>query len=307
MSGQNCSANLTQAGQQEVNCGRRSPFCLRDELVGLFDDGQVGGKARVVDGLEAHPLEGRHDPADLHAARRHAERFAQRHANGRRDLGHDRFLRVVQRLPDLFDFQARRQGPGGANRRAETAVHALNVFEVLAEGGNDAGRRAAEGKVDHAHPLDLFAGPHAVAAQDALVRIADQRDAGIIDRLRFVGGAKPHVVDSQAARQILKLAVGALGTGRAILLVVGQDQFQGDFPQLPDLVGVRANAQAGFRQRRATGHHAAALDIDQAEPARAVDAQLRVVAEGGDFNPGLPRQFQKVPFAVDRHNHVVDR
>ena len=128
-----------------------------------------------------------------------------------------------------------------------------------------------------------------------------------VDRLRLVGRLEPHPLHAQPPREPLQFAGRALGAGGAALLVVGQDQLQGDLPHLADLFGVGADLQARLRRRRTTGHDAASFDVHQAQPAGAVDAQLRMVAEGGDVDAGLAGHVQEIALAVDGHRDVVDR
>jgi hypothetical protein len=57
---------------------------------------------------------------------------------------------------------------------------------------------------------------------------------------------------------------------------------------------------------RAGALDAAAFDVHQAQPAGAVDAQLRVVAEGGQVDAGLADDLEQVALAVERHPPAVD-
>ena len=277
-----------------------------DKLVGLLDHGQIGGETGVVHGLEAQGLQGGDDPPDLDVSGRQPESLAQGNANGRRDLRHHGLSGGIERLPNRLGLRTGRQRTGGANRGAQPAVDAFHVLQVFAKRRQHAGRGAAESEIDHADALNLFARPHAVAAQDALVRIAHQRDAGTIDRLRLVGRFESHLVHTQPPRQLLQLAGRAFGAGRAVLLVIGQDQLQGDLPHLPNLFGVRPHPHARFRRCGATGHDAPSLDLDQAQPAGAIDAQLRVIAKRGDVDAGIPGQFEQIAFPVDRNHQVVE-
>ena len=99
--------------------------------------------------------------------------------------GDDELLRVVEGLPHLFDLRFRRQGAGGADAGALAAVDAFDVVQVLAEGGDHDSLGAPVGEVYGADRLYLGADPHAVAAQDALVRVPDERRGRAIDRARL--------------------------------------------------------------------------------------------------------------------------
>ena len=90
-------------------------------------------------------------------------------------------FRVVERLPDLFDLGFGGQGARRADARALAAVDALHLVEVLAEGRDHRGLGAPVREIDGAHGLDLGADADAIAAEDALVRVAHEGRRGIVD------------------------------------------------------------------------------------------------------------------------------
>ena len=102
-------------------------------------------------------------------------------------------------------------------------------------------------KVYGADSLNLRAEAHAIPAQYALVRITHQRDRGEVQFLGLMHGFEAHLPDAQFAGDVLELAGGALRAGRALLVMVGQQQFDGDLPNLADLLGLRAHFQPRLR------------------------------------------------------------
>ena len=56
-------------------------------------------------------------------------------------------------------------------------------------------------------------------------------------------------LDAELARHILQLTRGALAAGRAFALVVGEQQLDGDFADLANFLGLRADFQPGFGRR----------------------------------------------------------
>ena len=153
------SRYFTHAGQQEVNIGNGPPFFL----------------------VHAHELERRDEPVEHIFARGEAERLAHGHAHGGRDLDDNALAGVVDGAPRLADLIFHRDGAGSAHRRALAAAHALRLGELAVKGGHDLQIAAAIGKVQNAHTLHLLAHAHTVAAEDALVRVAQHRGRRAVD------------------------------------------------------------------------------------------------------------------------------
>ena len=149
-----------------------------DELLCLLDDGQVGGEAGVVHLVETHGLERGDGLGRGRLARVHPEDFAQARAHRGSHLRHHGLVGVVERRPDVFHLAGGNQRPGGADRRALAAADALDLVEVAPERRGHHAVGAAAAEVDRAHAHDLVAGPHAVAAQDALVGVAHDGRGG---------------------------------------------------------------------------------------------------------------------------------
>ena len=165
------------AGAAACELGEVFAFGLAgEELVGFLDDGEVGGEAGVVDGVEAHALEGGDDAAGHGGVVGHAEGLADGDADGGGDLNDDGLGGVGQGVPDGFEFGGGGEGAGGADAGALAAVDALDLAHGLVEGGEDGRLVAAVGEVNRADALNLVAEADAVAAEHALVGVAD--DAG---------------------------------------------------------------------------------------------------------------------------------
>ncbi len=88
---------------------------------------------------------------------------------------------VVQRLQHFTGIVLLGQRPGRADHDALPAVDAAGDVQAFVERRADRGSGAAAGEVDRADLLDLFADPHALAAEDALGRVADDRRTGHVD------------------------------------------------------------------------------------------------------------------------------
>ena len=123
--------NLIQPGEQLVNMGSAtgcfSTSALlqpRQQLGALFEDRQVGGEVGVEDGVEAQPPQGGHHLAGHQRARRIAEAFAQRRADGRRGLHDHVVVGLVEGLPNFVDLVLLGDGADGADGRTLAALHA---------------------------------------------------------------------------------------------------------------------------------------------------------------------------------------
>ena len=92
---------------------------------------------------------------------------------------------------------------------------------------------------NHAHLLDICAGAHAAAAQNALVVVADDGDGAGIRFILILGtGEAIAAFHAQIQAQLLQLAVLAAHTAEALLFVVAQNQLQIDAARLAHGRGV---------------------------------------------------------------------
>ena len=152
------------------------------KLCAFFNHREIGGEGCVVNLIEAQVLESRNDPACCNLARFHAEALAQPNAHGWRYLHNHRFGGIGKQVPNLVDLRLHGQRAGGANAGALAAVDAFHVAQQLSKGRLHADLVAAVGEVDGADALNLRAHAHAIAAEHALVGIANQRWRGLVER-----------------------------------------------------------------------------------------------------------------------------
>ena len=248
--------------------------------------------------------------APLHAqvaVVRHAARFAgDAHdaAAARVDVQVHLAARAAIRArgPDLDQLLGAAAALGGAlverGGRARADALAAQLAGALVErdveGGADLhgqGAAAQRERLGHDHlgaDLDAALAPDAFRriVLDALVaggvvRLARRRhDRGEarLGRLVFVG-----VILQQAIAVLV-----ATGAGDAVL---AEEEFERVLPRRADGVGLSADGHAGHRHARAGGVHAGlALDLDEAQPARAGRRQARIVAEMRDAESRWPRR-----------------
>ncbi len=181
------------------------------------------------------------------------------------------------------------QRAGRAAVDALPAVDADDVAERLVEVGPDARLVAAPDRLEHAHFLDVDAGPDASAAQHALVGVPNHGVARLVDRIPRLGDvAEPEVVDPVLLRQRLQLAV-VVALAAVALAVVGREQQVHDVPaRLAHLrrVGLHLDRR-GHRVGARRLQRPLAFHLDDADPAHAGDAEVGMVAQRGDPDPQL--------------------
>ena len=238
-----------------------------DELGAFLHDGQIRteigikylGKSQTAQG-------GRHLARDA-GAHGQAEFFTQGGAHSGRGLNHHMLGGIGQGLPHILRVVGFGQRAYGAGGDALAAVDAGHFGQLHLPGAFDGGLEAAAHRANHAHLLDICAGAHAAAAQNALVVVADDGDgAGIRFILILGSGEAIAAFHAQIQAQLLQLAVLAAHTAEALLFVVAQNQLQIDAARLAHGRGVgfdhhvgRHRQYAGSLQRAAAAvHHAQA-------------------------------------------------
>ena len=224
----------------------------------------------------------------------HAELLAQGDRDGRGVLHDDELVLVVQGVDDLLDLALFGQGPGGADGHALAAVHAARYVQALVEGRADLRPRAAADEVDGRDVLDLFADPHALAAEDALGRIADDRGAGGVQRVPRAVAGEAAAADAQLLGQLLQLAVAVADAIQAVVGMVGQQQFDDRLAGLDGAGRVGLDLHAVGRGKGAARHQAPlAFDLDHAHAAGAGGREAVDVAERGHLDARPPQRGQQ--------------
>src|SRR6185295_14029735 len=163
---------------------------------------------------------------------------------------------------------------------------------------------AAVDDVDLRIGVDIAHEPHAPRAEDAAVAVEHQRRSEVdvcLDPFAIeYATRKFHAAQVGAERigKILQRALAALVADRAIKWVVDQQELEHAGARLDD-VGRPSGHHHAFRADRRTGglqlRHL--LDLDDADAARAVDADARVVTVIGHFDPGFDGGLEdRLPF-----------
>ena len=272
----------------------QGPVQAEQQLHAFFHDRQVGGKVRVENAVETAAPQGRVHLESERVARLQPETLADPRPRTGRGLDHNVLGRVVDGLPHLVGQVVGPQGAGGAAVDALPAVDADHVGQRLVHEGADLGLVAAVQGLQHAHLLQVDAGPHAAAAEDALVHVADHGVAGSVNRVPRLG----HVAEAEEVHAVfrgqrLQFAMVVPRAGVAFAEVAAQQQVEDVAAGTADLGRVRVYADG--RRDRVTARRLQGplrLDLHDADPADARQAQVLVKTERGDVDLEFSGGFQ---------------
>ena len=186
----------------------------------------------------------------------------------------------------VLDYGLLGQRRGRASLHAGAAGHAFRRQEIESAGGHFRAEAAPlNGQREGA--LNFLAGTHAARADDALGFVEGEIGvAFVFRRVEVVRAALAvaHVAQADGAGHFLELAIAVGRAGQAIQRMVGDVEFHHALAQLGEPGVLRADDHAVFGRRRARGGRAAtALDLDEAQAARAKRLERIRRAELGDF------------------------
>lgn len=183
------------------------------------------------------------------------------------------------------------QGRGRTGLHAGAAGHAFAVQERLVLPRRHARLEALAGDGQREGALGFLAGAHAAVADDALGGVIGEVRIGLVLLAFQVIGAViavAHVAQPHHAGHVLQLAVAVGRTGQAVQRMVGDVQLHHPAPQVVQLGRFGEHHHAVLGRRGARGGIAApALDLHQAQAARAERLQAVGGAELGDVDAGL--------------------
>ena len=266
-----------------------------DQQLGAFlNDGEVGREVGVEDLVESAQAQRRVHLERQRLARLKAEALADARARARGSLDHDVLGRVVNGRPDLVGRVVRPQRAGRAAVDALSAVDADDLAQRLVNEGFHFGRLGAAGHFQHADLLQINAGAHAAAAEDALVHVAHDGVAGAVNlKAGFIGMPEAEEVYAVLLGQRLQLAVVVAGAGVAFPIVLREQQVEDVPPGLAHLAGVRADGDG-----RGDGISAGCLKcplplhLDGTDAADAGHTEILVIAQRRNVNVQLLRGLQ---------------
>ena len=169
----------------------------------------------------------------------------------------------------------------------------LRFAPVLVQVGDDHGVDAAAHHIPHVRAFDLGADPHAARAEDAAIVVDGEALVRGVDRQFGIAIGQADVGQPLVLRQGLQLAVAVGHADRADVVALGEQQLEDGAAMLLQPLGVGADFHAlGDGGDAGRQQLVAALDLDQAQAARANVAQAVEMAERGNVDVVLPRHFQ---------------
>jgi hypothetical protein len=134
----------------------------------------------------------------------------------------------------------------------------------------------------------------------------DERKTRSVNRTLCKGSFKSDFVDSQLPGEYLQLAMGVFGAGIAVLLMIGEHQFQSNPPHLTKFFSMGFNFHTGLGDSGTGSNNSQTFDINETEPTGSVDAQLGMITEGRNVNADLAGDFQQVTFFIKGNLDTID-
>jgi hypothetical protein len=156
--------------------------------------------------------------------------------------------------------------------------------------------------------LDLVAGPHAQAAQDASAHVDGIAGVRIVGFRLACHRLQDTFANPKILGDLLQSALAALRTGQTIQRVVGEQELHGPAAHVQDLGILGRNVHSvGGRRGAGGGQAAQSLDLDDAQAARAVRLELGIVAERRHVGLGGAAGVEDRPAFLNRDCAPVDR
>ena len=237
----------------------------------FFHNREVGAEVRIEYAVKSQALQGRYHLARYDTARFHAQLFAERYADSRRDLADDDLVGIVDGVPYAFRIVLFANRRRRAHAGALSAVGAGYVGQILLEGRRDHGVKAAAGVTVYVHLLYVAAHADAAAAENTFILIADETGIGIVYRMGFhFPAVEAPRADAQVGGHLLKLAVAVLLAGQTVLRMICQQELHDHTAGRPHLARIRLDDHAfGYGITAAGDQSFGAADFADAETARA--------------------------------------
>ena len=277
-----------------------------EDFGAFFDRREVGGKCRIADEVEAEAMHRSDHFTHDRRAGLEAEFFAEADADGGSDLGDHKFVGIMDSGHNLIIVAVADDGAGRANGSALTAVHAIDFANRHTHRGLNDRIETTFREIENADALDFGASTHAVAAENAFARIANERRRGFVD-LAFVTNFEiRHMLNAIAASEFLETAFAALRAGCAIDVVVGEEELQRGLAHIADRVGIGLDDHAITGSKRAAGDDAQTFAFDEAHTACAENGQARMIAKRGDVYAVIAGELKHILLAINGIRTAID-
>ena len=295
--------------RRTAGCHQRQIPVLRQplqKLLRLLHDGQIRRQRHIVNLVKPHPVHRVHDHAHHTGAVLHAECVSHGDPDSRRDLRDNPDRWIADRFPDLIHVGVDCDRPGRTVDTALAAVHTAGLGNRAVERSRDQGVRPSSRKLQNAEPLQLRAGPHAVAAKNTLVHVPDDRRRTGVNRAHIPRVMIWHGGDIHLMRQILQPAVPTLRTGRAVPVMRAQKQLNNHLPVLLKTDRICINCHPVPRNLRAGRKHLPPLVLHHAESAGSEGRHLRQIAQSRDVDPRFADDGQHILLICEGNTPSID-
>jgi len=266
-----------------------------EQLRPFLHDSEVGRERCIEHIIRSQTAQRRNELTDRGSAGRHAEGFTPCCTHCRSDLN-DRHLALSAKSGIRFGgVIALTQSAGGAVGDALTAQRTVRLLDKAIFGNVNGRARAGTADVPDGERLHLIAYLNAAHALNALVDVAIERERCRPEAL-FAGREIALVRNGQHAeiiRDLLKLARTGTDTGRALIVVLRQNQLNIGAARLAHARRIGMDHHSFLHDIVARGDELAlALDLNAAHAAGGDFIDVLEIAQARNFNADRGRRFQ---------------
>ena len=264
-----------------------------DKLVRFFHNGKVCGEVYVEHGVEAEQSESGVHLALYVRADGVAELFAERGADGRSGTYDNYLLGIVYRGAYIVDFALFVQCARRADVNALPACRTGRFGKFFVERTTDIGCETAVSRADYGNVLNRFTCSDAPAAEHAFGVISYKIIGGRIGlRRRHFAPESVHIAIVFVSK-FLQFAVHVPLARKAGFVMIGKQQFDSGLSGLTDSRRIGKNFHTLVNGVYARGDKTScALDLANADTARADLVYCFHIAKRGDFNTGDLSRFE---------------
>ena len=278
-----------------------------EQLIALLHDGQVSSEVGVKNLVESKAAQGSYHLAGCNRAARHAKFLADGDTDRRSGLDDDKFIRVVDGVPNALGVVLLIQCADRTGRYALAAVNAWGLIQRFFKGSCNLKVGGAAGVADGVGGLYRLASLDAASAANAFDHIAHQRRVAHLFWNRLPNRVEDVAADIIFRRQGLQLALAVFLTVQAVLRVVGQNQLQNGLAGLAHLRRVGGDIPRLVDQVVAGSFQPSAVAVlYQADAAKCADTQVWMVAEGRNFDADFPGGFHNGGTGWHGHRDTVN-
>lgn len=172
---------------------------------------------------------------------------------------------------------------------ALSAVDATRYVHSFIESGADSRFGASIDKIDASDSLYFVADTDTFPAFDTFFGISNDGFAGRIDRISIALSKESAAADTEGFGKCSELAISISFAEKAIIGMIGEEQFDNGSSGIDDTVGLGVDFHSGTYRKCTRGHEASlAFDFYDTDAAGSCWREPLVVAERWYFNSGTP-------------------